>query len=399
MANEFLSPYQTSKVLEGVLEALPKVRSNFLQTTLANGYTTRTTDTVNFDREFAVQNVSAMFVDPKADVTPIQLGDFGTTELYFAYSKEGYDEDEWETISQRQLGQAFGTVNPVANAAANLIKKAVIAEERFENLFEKTWAEIALYGGYEAYSQKHPRVRYNFGRSVTSTIAGLSADLISSVNLTTAAVTTPWGTTALPVIGTSGGYTAGQKAWTKALVTAGTATPVKDLTKMYETMSRNGSEPQYFIMQSDAWDAYSFDLFTNYKDLATTTIRTNVDVSLAIMPQVRNIDGLTFRGFHKFTNGAEVPIYSYGAKLNDRDTGEQSAIIGEGWVIGVPNSTYGKKIHGRIKHPKAGYQPLPRFINRWGGPDSKNGLYEYEIHTCFILGHTKMDALVAWKVV
>jgi hypothetical protein len=398
MANEFLSPYQTSKVLSGVIEALPKVRSNFLQTTLASGYTTSLKDTINFDKEFAVKNVSAMFVDSKADVTPIQLGDFGTTELYFAYSKEGYDEDEWETINQRALGQDFGNVNPLANAAANLIKKAVIAEERFENLFEKTWAEIAMYGGYEAYSQKHPRVRYNFGRTVATTAAFTTADLVSSVNLTTTAVTSPWGVATLPVVPSSGGYTAGQKAWTTALVTAGTAKPVEDLNKMYMTMSRNGSQPQYFIMQSDAYLAFNFDVNTNYKDAAVTTINSLATVSREILPTLREIDGLTFRRSWTFTNGVTVPIYTYDIKLNDRDTGTEAAVIGDGWVIGVPNAMYGKKIHGRIKHPKAGYAALPRFINRWGGPDTKNGLWEYEIHCCFILGHTKMDSLVAWKV-
>lgn len=42
MAKEFLSPYATAKVLEGVLEALPVVRPNFLQQALATGYTTET---------------------------------------------------------------------------------------------------------------------------------------------------------------------------------------------------------------------------------------------------------------------------------------------------------------------------------------------------------------------
>ena len=396
--NEFLSPYQTSKVLEGVIEALPKIRPNFLQTALATGFTTTTRDTVNFDKEFAVKNTTAIFVDPNSDVSPITLGDFGTSELYFAYSKEGWQEDTYETISQRQLGQAFGNVNVLANAAANLQAKALIAEQRFENLFEKTWAEVALYGGYEAYSEKHPRVRYNFGRTVVSTYADLILDLVPSVNLTTTAVTTPWGTTALPVVATSGAYTAGQKAWTTTLVTAGTATPVLDLQKMHNTGKRHGSAPKVYIMQADAYLAFNFDINTNYKDAAVTTINSTQNISRQIMPTNREVDGLSFARNWTFSDGVTVSIYMYDAIYNDRTTGTEVAYIPQGWVIGIPDAVYGKKIHGRIKHPKSGYAALPRFINRWGGPDSKNGLYEFEMHTNFIIGHTKPDALVAWKV-
>jgi len=397
--NEFLSPYQTSKVLEGVIEALPKIRPNFLQSVLANGFTTRATDTVNFDREFAVKNVTALFVDPLADVTPIQLGDFGTTELYFSYSKEGWEEDAYETINQRQLGQQFGQVNLLANQAQNLIAKAAIAEQRFENLFEKTWAEVALYGGYEAYSEKHPRVRYNFGRTVATTFTDLAGDLVASANLTTTAVTSPWGVVTLPVIPTLGAETSGQKAWTTALVTAGTATPVLDLIKMHNTAKRHGSPFKAIIMQADAYLAFNFDVNTNYKDAAITTILTNQSLSRDILPVNREIDGLSYVRSWTFADGISIPIYMYDAKYNDRTTGSEVAYIPQGWVIGIPDAAYGKKIYGRIKHPKAGYAALPRFINRWGGPDSKNGLYEFEAHTSFIIGHTKPDALVAWKVV
>lgn len=399
MANEFLSPYATSKVLEGVLTALPKIRGTFLQSNLARGFITRNTKTINFDQEFATKNTTAMFVTERADVTPIQLGDYGHKELYFAYSKEGWADDEFDILDNRQLGQPLGQVNIQANQAQRLIQKAAIAEQRFENLFEKTWAEVLLYGGYEAYSQKHPRMRYNFGRNVTTTYAGWANALVSSINLTSTAVTAPWDSTetVLPVVATTGGVTSGSKAWTKALVTAGTATPVKDLVKMYETSARWNAPIASFIMQDSAYDAFNFDVENNYSAAADVTISSILSAQRDIIPQAQEVDGLTYRRTWTLANGVSIPIYTYNAKYNDRDTGIETTFIPDGWVLGMPNASYGVKAYGRIKHPRANYMAMPRFINRW--QTEKDAVNEYEEHTSFLIGHTKINACTAWKVV
>lgn len=401
MANEFLSPYAASKFLEGVIEALPKIRGTLLQDTVIPGFITRDTKTVNLDEEFAVKNTIAQFVHPKADVTPIQLGDFSTKELYFAYAKEGWGDDDFEVLDNRQLGDQFGTVNVLANQAARLTEKAAIAEARVQNLFEKTIANLALYGGYEAFSEKHPKIRYDFGRNVVTTYANLNKTngLVSSVNLTTSAVTAPWDSsvTVLPVVATSGGFTAGDKAWTRALVTAGKATPVADLTKMYETSSRWGAAPSYYIMQDDAYDAFNFDVTTNYSKDADRTIITLTQNALDIAVRPKNIDGLTYKRTWLFDNGISVPIYSYNALINNRTTGAEEAFIPTGWVLGIPDSNYGLKVYGRIKHKRANYAAMPRFINRW--EDEKTGAQEFEMHTNFLIAHKKINALTAWKVV
>ena len=401
MANEFLSPYGASKYLEGVIEALPKIRGTLLQDSVVPGFILRNANSVNLDEEFAVKNTTAMFASPKADVTPIQLGDFSTKELYFAYAKEGWDDnDPIETLEQRQLGDQFGQVNLQANKARRLVEKAAIAEQRFQNLFEKTLSHMVLYAGYEAFSEKHPKVRYDFGRNVTTTYAQLSSttSLISSVNLTTSAVTAPWdsSTTVLPVVATSGGFTAGDKAWTRALVTAGKATPVNDLRRMYETSARWGATPAYYIMSDDAYDAFAFDVTTNYSKEADLSLRTAANNTLNIQSDVKNIDGLTQRTSWTFNNGATVPIFTYNAILNNRTTGAEEAIIGSGWVVGIPASSYGLKVYGRILHPKAGYYAMPRFINNW--MDDKAGTNEYEMHTNFLVAHKKINALTSWKV-
>jgi hypothetical protein len=401
MTNEFLGPYAVSKILEGVIEALPKIRGTLLQDTVTSGFVTRETNSVNFDQEFAVKNTTAMFVHPKADVTPIQLGDFSTKELYFAYTKEGWVDDEFDVLNQRQMGQQFGQVNIQANQTERLIEKTVIAEQRFQNLFEATYASLAMYGGYEAFSQKHPKVRYDFGRNVTTTYADLTANgsLVSSVNLTTNAVTAPWDSsiTVLPVLPTSGAFTAGDRAWTKANVTAGKATPVADFVKMYETGTRWGGSPQYYIMQADAYDVLAFDQLTNYKEGSYTMMNTVVSTELDLQPRPKNVDGLTLKRYWKFDNGIVVPIYTYDAKYNLRDTGAEAAFIPQGWVIGVPSDSFGLKVYGRIKHPRANWAAMPRFINRW--MTEKDAVNEYEVHSNFIIGHKRINSLTAWKVV
>lgn len=401
MANEFLSPYAASKYLEGVIEALPKIRGTLFQDTLVPGYITRETRSVNLDEEFAVKNTTAMFVDAKADVTPVQLGDFGTKELYFAYTKEGWGDDEFDVLDQRQLGDQFGQVNVLANKARRLVEKAAIAEQRIQNLFEKTLSHMALYGKYEAFSQKHPKVWYDFGRNVTTTGAALLASnsIVSQVNLTTSAVTAPWDSsiTTHPVLATAGSYTSGEKAWTKTLVTAGTATPVKDLTKIYESAKRWGGAPAYFMIQDSAYEAFNFDISENYAVQADKTMSSLVNVTLDPGFIPKNIDGLTLRRYWDFGNGDIIPIYSYNAVLNNRITGAEEAIVPDGFVLAVPSSQHGLKIYGRIKHPRANYSAMPRFINRW--MDEKTAVEEYELHCNFLIAHRKINSVISWKVV
>jgi len=397
MATEFLTPYQAGKVLSGVIKALPILRPNFVQ----GFFTTKPpvlTETVNFDREFSIKNVVGTFVSFDKDATPIQLPDFSHTEMRFAYAKEDVTTDNFDVLNQRQLGQQFGQVDVMANQALRLQAKFVEAEQRIQNLFELTSSNLALYGGYEAFSEKHPRVRYDFKRTVISTVAGLSLKLIPSVNLTTTAVTAPWDSaqTIMPVIASSGGYTAGQKAWTKALVTAGTATPVLDLVRMYETIAKR-TRVAAFHMSDNAYDAFNFDVNTNYKDAADVNISSILATSRDILPQAQNVQGLNLRRYWTFENGSSVPIYTYSGIYHDRSTGIEKSYLPDGFVVGFPDKSNGVKVHGRILHPRASYNAMPRWINYW--TNSKTGMEEWEVHTNFLFGHTAIDALTSWKVV
>ena len=397
---EFANPYQLSKVLAGVLKALPIKRTIWVQS-FFEGTAPTNLDTVNFDQEYGTKNVMGMFAVPTADVDPVKLPMFGHKELKFAYAKEAIDSDDFSQLNTRQIGDPLGQVNILANKAARFARKAALAEQRLENLFEKVGTSIWLYGGYEASSEKFPQMIYDFGRTVITTAAQLKGsealDLIPSVNLTTSAVTSPWGTTVLPVVATDSGapsYTAGEKAWTKALVTAGTATPVKDVTKMIQTCNERALAAAVH-MSDDAYDVFNFDILTNYKDAASTIVLTTQKVELEVTPILKVIKGLTFRRYWTLSNGQVVPIYTYNGVYHDRTTGAETKYIGSGWVTVIPDMG-GLKIHVRIQHPDANWEAMERYLHYW--KNGKTGREEWELHTAFLMGHTGIDSVVTWKV-
>ena len=397
MALTFLDPYQASKILSGVIPANKVKRPNWLQSYFGNVSTTEK-DTVNFDVEFTAKNTMGMFVLPEVDATPITLNEFGTKELRFSYAKEGLNSPDYEEINVRQLGQQFGTLDVMGNEVANIRNKLALSEQRFENLFELVSSQILIYGGYEAASEKHPKIRYSFGRNVITTAAGLtSGDLIPSVNLTTTAVVAPWDSTQsiMPVLATAGSYTSGQKAWSGANITAKTATPVKDLVKMYETAKfRAGTA--VCLMSGDAYEAFNLDLITNYKDSSVTTIDVILRSQQDILPRVKDVQGLTYKRSFPLGNGELIDIYVYDAFYHTRSAGTSTKYVPDGFVVLIPPAENGVKVYGRIKHPRANYAAMPRWINYWEEP--KTGKREWEVHTNFLMGHTDIDSVVSWKV-
>ena len=391
----FLSPYQIGKVLSGVIPANQVKRPNWLQTFFGT-VETSIYPTVNYDFQYIHKNVMGTFVESDLDTNPVQLQDFGTRELSFAYSKEGLNSPDYEEIVLRQLGQQFGVVDPLANEGLILQKKLMYAEQRFENLFELVSTNILFYGGYSAKSEAHRDIKYDFTRTVVTTNAELTGDLVPAANLTSSAIYKPWDTTNvyMPVIGdTPGGV--GARAWTKANIIAGTATPVKDLIKMYETAKfRAGTEA--VVMSGDAYDAFNLDIETNYKDSASMIISVILRSERDILPRIKDVQGLTFKRSWGVGNGEYLDIYVYDAYYNDRITGVRTKYVPDGWCVLIPSAENGIKIYGRIKHPRAQYAPLPRWLNFWENP--KTGKREWEYHTNFVMAHTEINSVVSWKV-
>ena len=400
---EFLGPYNTEKVLAAVIKAIPIKRPNWCQTFFMEVPPTNKM-TVNFDQEYQTKNVMGTFAEPKADVSPLRLPTYGHKELTFSYAKEDIDSDDFSQLNVRQIGEQFGLVDIMRNKATRFLRKMVLAEQRFENLFEYCASQIAMFGGYKAESQYHHKVVYDFARPMVTTandLYGVNAlQLIPCTNLTTAEVDLPNGNT-IPVVATditatdgTSTYTAGMKKWTKANVDAGTATPVIDFTLMVQTCNEL-SRASAVHMSDDAYQVFNHDVQKNYKDAATLIISSIHNISLDVTPILEVVKGLTFRRMWTFANGISVPIYTYNAVYHDRVTGAEVKYVGPGWVIVFPEDG-GMKVHGRIMHPKANYEAQARFINYWMNP--KSGLEEWEIHTSFIMGHTIPTSLVSWKV-
>ena len=423
----FLSPYQIGKILSGVLPANQVKRPLWFSKFF--GMVDRTTyPTVNFDQQYIQKNVMGTFVSPNADVPPIQIGEFGTEEMYFAYSKEGLNSADYEELAQRQLGQQFGQVDVLANDALILQKKLMLAEQRFENLFEKTARDIFVYGGYSAKTQQHKDLKYNFNRVVVTTGGELqkgiggATNLVPAVNLTTSPVYRPWDWTSantassyaqaapyMPVVTdplNTGSSVTGCKAWTKANIDAGTATPVQDLIVAYQTAKfRAGSND--CVMSSDAYAQFSYDIEQNYPAAADNTIAVMLHTQRDILPRLVDIQGLTLKRVWAFENGETVNIYIYDGVYATRDNeydqygnvvlaGTNTKYMPDGWMLLLPDASYGITIYGRIMHPRAQYAALPRWMNYWEVP--KTGKKEWEIHTSFVMGTTEMPSTIAWKV-
>lgn len=379
MAIEFMSPWQVKKTLEGVVPANKIYRPNWLQSFFVGDQRITNSDTVNFDFEFQTKNIIGMFVAPDADVTPIQLATSGTAELRFSYAKEGLSSPEYEEISTRRLGQQFGQVNsPIANEAADLQAKLALAEQRFETHNEWIASQIILTGGYIAESEKHMKVVYSFGRRVCTTDAEYLKGQCPFIDLTT--------------LNGNGGV--GKRAWGS---TGGTKapTPVVDFVKMANTAMRRQPGVTSFLMSDDAYAAFEADLLANYKDASMTTTSVLLRVDQKVLPMTESYQDLNFRRSYALGNGKVVDIFTYSAIYHDRKTGVEQSFWPNGYVAALPPSG-GLYISGRIKHPKANWEAMPRWINYW--ENSKTGKKEWEIHRNFIMGHLDINSLVTWKV-
>lgn len=378
MTIEFMSPYQVQKILKGVIPANELVRPNWLQTFFNNESTTES-DTLNFDFEFQTKNTMGMFVNANADVTPIQLSTFGTAELRPAYAKEGLNSPDYEELRTRRIGQQFGQMNdPLVNEALDLQAKLAIAEQRFENLFELVSRDILLDGGYIAESEKHPRIAYNFGRQVVTNEATLLKGYVPQVDLTT--------------LNANGGV--GKRAWDSTGGTKGVS-PMKDLIIMYNTASRRQNNVRTCLMSTDAYELLESDLLTNYKDASTLTQSVLMRIEQKILPMTEQFQGLNYRRSVPVGLGRTLDIFTYDSIYHDRVTGEELKYIPNGRVVLIPERG-GNKTYFRIKHRKANYQAMPRFINYW--EDAKSAKREWEVHTSFIMGHTDINSVVSWKV-
>ena len=374
---DFMDPYEVAKYLQGVIEGRKFEKRTFLQDQFGDRSTFEQ-DTFNVDREKDQKNVMGQYVHPKADGGYIQLPDFGSQELRAAYSKEAIQTDDFESLNQRQLGQAFGQVDVLANDANNLNKKLANALAAFDNLKEKAAADIIFLGAHTASGPKASTVVWDFDRTVVTTDADYLIGYVPAVDLTT--------------LDGNGGV--GKRAWDS---TGGTKapTPYLDLKKMVETARARDKTINKFIMGSTALTALEDDIKTNYAFAADLTISVMQRIELKILPTIDTYKGATYQRTIMFGPVA-VDIYTYTGAANNRQTGVEEQFMPAGYVAAIPDARYQLIRYGRIKHRKARWQAMPIWINTWD--DKRSGEIEQELHTSFLLAPWDPDALISWKV-
>jgi hypothetical protein len=406
----FLTFDQAEKTLDGVIKTLQPKRANFYSRGIVDMPPVNKI-TVNFDVELATKNVMGQFVEPKISTTPLAHQGYSGVEMYLAYTKEKVElETNFETLYRRQIGSPYGVVDEVANQKALLIQDMAKAEECIQNLHELVARDIIHYGGYNAKSEKHGEMIYDFRRNTaasgdagnlfdTSTAAapyfGYNDTVdFSCVNLTTSNVTTPFGTT-IPFLATSGSFTAGDKAWTKANIDSGKATPWLDVLQMVKTSREWGDVPAGIEMDRATYKLLAYDIHTNYPEASDLTMFVIQSLQADILPRISVYDGLDYVRSIPLGDGRTVPIYVYTGVYHTRSAGTRTAYSIPGCVKMISSSPL-KRVYGKIMHPKALWRPMPRWINTW--KNDEFGTQEWEIHSSFAISQPVINSQVCWFV-
>lgn len=373
---DFMSPYDVGKYLDGVIPGNKDIRQNWLQSHFGNRDTTELTS-INLDREFDQGNIMGQYVHPKAKAGQIELPDFGTSELRFAYWKEALQSDDFITLNQRQMGDQFGQVDVLANDARRLDQKLGLALGTKENLMELAARDILIYGKHTATSTKHAPVVWDFNRTVITSDADYLKGYIPEVDLTT--------------LNGNGGV--GKRAWGATGGTTG-PTPYKDLVKMVQTANRRqGVEVVW--MSEDAADALEVDINSNYKDAATLTLAVEQRISMHVLPIYKKYQTLNYRRT-VMIGQQSIDIFTYGAVYKDRVDGTKKSFEVPGRVVCIPPSNNQIVRYGRIMHRKANWTAMPIWVNVT--TDSETGEIEQTLQSNFVLAPLDIDSVVSWKV-
>lgn len=406
----FQTPYGAGKNIEGYIKGNVQKRPLLFKQSF-NDINTTWRDTVNYDIEFNKRNLMGQFVDPEADTYRVQLPNFGTKELSFAYSKEHVGSPNYQEINQRMLAQQPNTVSLdratlARNVASNMQQQFALAYERFENLYELSRANILVHGTFSTtladQKGQHKEVKWDMERtkysfSAASTQAARDANKLAIFNelVPEADLTSIKANTASDVAGGMSWDSKDSTNSNAAVTPAIAVSPVKHVNRMLDVAAyRSGTD--YIVMGNDAWSWYLNDVNTTYKEQAQNTFdRTQPLVMLDLYPHPQEIEGLTLQGFVIY-GGSKIPTYTYNGMYHDRSTGAKTRFMPEGYVLLVPPSQYGAIRFGKIMHYGAMWAAQQFWINSWKGEKSK--IEEYEIHTNFAVYHTEINSAISWKV-
>jgi hypothetical protein len=354
------------------------------------------TETINLDAVAPDLRIGA-FVAPDVSAKPTTLRGFSTKVFYPSYWKDKSTVD-FRNIRARRLGEQISVPTSNAGKIAQALQDSMsIALAKRERLLEWIAAQIMLYGSYVSTSDRHPSVLIDLEPNIathattgatpgttgvpTAQAVALNSGRANRANISGTDVTLPTGAT-LPTLGTN-------RTWNKTNIDAGNATPIADLQSMldaaYEPISK-------IYISENAWQALLLDpLFA--KTIQTTIVVATTPFIAELLPKQESKEGLKLRGMM----GA-IPLWTYNAGYQPLASASTvtTKFLPDGWVVMVPQASYGIQAYGAIQHGLADFAASELFFNSWTEDEFGTPWLQAQSAPAFL--HTKVNSTCAWKV-
>ncbi len=316
--------------------------------------------TIDFDKISDDLRV-AIYVDPALSAKNLRERGFSTKTFTAPYTKQKAGITP-ENIWKRAAGEPINNfASPGEKYAATLINKAITMRTMHRRLLELSASQLLLAGSYTATSELYPTpLTIDFERNAANT-----KDFTS--------------------LNANGGV--GKRAWGS---TGGTATvsPVADIEEFMDLCQEHIED---IYLSSDAWKQLQLDpKFVTMMDLTTRNMSA---ANFEVNPQQGTIQGLKYRGTLASNN---TRIWTYTGTYQHPTTGTITQYIPAGYMVGVPNASFGTVAYGAIQHGEAGFQSVDEFWNMW--IEEEFGIPQLQFQSAPMLVHTKINSTFAVKV-
>lgn len=366
----FLNPYELDEI-SGVLSdrdhpTPSELQSNFGVTQLFD------TETIDLDKVSPDLRIG-IFVAPDQQAKPSTLRGYQTKVFYPGYWKDKSTVD-FRNIRKRRVGEPLnGSLTSGGKIRLAIQDHMELMEDKRTRLLEWISAQLLLFGQYTATSERHPPVLIDMERNVVTDAAGLNGGNANQADLT--------------VIDDNGG--AGKRAWDATTPTVPNS-PVNDLNEML----RAAWEPiRKIYISDDAWSELIKD--PDFDTLISTQVTTMTSFDVDLLPSQQSKEGLKLRGIIGIQR---IPIWTYNATYQATTAAITvlTKFIPDGYVIMVPDSSFGVQAYGAIQHAGADFQARELFWNSWTTDEDGKPWLQGQSAPAFL--HTKINSTVAWKV-
>lgn len=384
----FLSPYELDEI-RGVMVDRQYPLPSELQSNFGSVFTFGT-ETIDLDKISPDLRIG-IFVGPEILAKPTTLRGYQTKVFYPGYWKDKATVD-FRNLRKRRPGEALATPTSNAGKIALAIQDSMdIMDAKRIRLMEWMAAQVLLFGNYTMSSELHPAINVDLEPNIathlsnegTSTATVPAAQAVSlgggranRANISGTDVTNPTTGQVIPTLGSN-------RAWGAA-----SQTPIADIQAMLDA----SWEPISKIYMSDnAWDKLQTDskFATLISSLNTTTSTFAVD----LLPKQQSVEGLKLRGVIGAQN---IPIYTYNAEYQPTTSTTLQKYLAAGWVVMVPQASYGVQAFGAIQHGEADFAATEVFWNSWIEDELGKPWLQGQSAPIFL--HTKINSTVAWKV-